>query len=54
MKYLFTVQSAIGYLHAVVPLTDALKEKEHEVAFAISAGLVLSSKKKDIYTSPVA
>lgn len=34
MKFLFTVQPLFGHFHAMVPLALALKDHDHEVAFA--------------------
>ena len=38
MKALFTVQPAIGHLHPLVPVAQALEDSGHEVAFCSSAG----------------
>jgi UDP:flavonoid glycosyltransferase YjiC (YdhE family) len=37
MKALFTVQPAIGHLHPLIPVAQALKSAGHEVAFCSSA-----------------
>jgi len=38
MRALFTVQPAIGHLHPLVPLAQALRDAGHDVAFCSSAG----------------